>query len=308
MRTVGARALVAAAVLGAGVLGAGTSQGAGGTRPAAVVEQAAEGALQADDNCDLAASLPPAKNVGAKIRKIRERGSLVVGVDQNSFNWGFRDPQSGRIEGFDIDLARAIAKSVLGDPNKVTLKALPTARRIDAIKAGEVDMVVRTMTITCDRKKEISFSVPYFRTSQQLAVPGSSTAKSFTEALRGKRVCAAENSSTHLELKRDSRGASEIRTTDNQLDCLVLMQLGEVDATFTDSALAASQLAQDRTMRLIPETVLPSYMGIGMNQADTDLVAWVNQVVAEWRADGGWRASYDHWLASTMGSPDGYLP
>ncbi|GAA2791254.1 glutamate ABC transporter substrate-binding protein [Kitasatospora paracochleata] len=309
MRTVRARALVAAVVLAAGALGAGSSQGvpAGAPRTASTAPGLAP---MADDGCDLTASEPPAKNPnGARIRKIRERGSLVVGVDQNSYNWGFRNPQTGRIEGFDIDLVHALAKSILGDPDKVTLKTVPTARRIDAIKGGEVDMVVRTMSVTCDRKKDIAFSAPYFRVTQQLVVPRAAKATGFAEALRGKRACVADNSSSQAELKRDGRGTAEVRTVENQLDCLVLMQQGLVDATLTDNVLAAAQVAQDPTVRLVPETIAPGYMGVGMNQADTDLVAWVNQVLAERKANGDWRASYDRWLAPTMGaSPDGYLP
>jgi len=304
MRTVRARALVVAVALAAGVFGAGSSQGA----PSGTT-LAPELAPLADNSCDVAASLPPAKNAGAKIRKIKERGRLVVGIDQNSYNWGYRNPTSGQIEGFDIDLARAIAKSLLGDPNLVTLKMVPTAKRIDAIKAGDLDMVIRTMTITCDRKKEIAFSSPYFRVTQRLVVPKAAKVRTFAEAVKGKRVCVADKSSSQTELQRDNRGAAEIREVEGQLDCLVLMQLGEVDATLTDSALAASQVAQDPLVEMAGEPILPGYMGVGMNQADTDLIAWVNQVLVEYKADGGWRAGYDRWLAPSMGaSSDGYLP
>ncbi|MEV4557464.1 glutamate ABC transporter substrate-binding protein [Kitasatospora sp. NPDC049285] len=309
MRKANSRALLAAVVLaagavGGGVLGTGSSAGVGGVR----VEAAPQLAPMAD-GCDLAASLPPRQDVGAKIRKIRERGVLVVGVDQSAYHWGFRNPQTGRIEGFDIDLAHAIAKSVLGDPSKVLLKTISTAHRIDAVKNGEVDVITRAMTITCDRKKDVAFSTPYFRTSQRVVAPKSAHVKSVDEALKGKRVCAALNSSSDAELKANPRGAAQVRLVDNQLDCLVLMQLGEIDSTLSDSSLAAAQVAQDPQVELAGEPFQPAYMGVAMNQADTDLIAWVNQVLVDWRSGGGWRASYDTWLKDSMGaSPDPYLP
>ncbi|RKE21600.1 glutamate ABC transporter substrate-binding protein [Streptomyces sp. TLI_171] len=306
MRNARSRTLIAAAALVAGLLGAGGSAAGAGGAPALAPAAAPQSEVEAD-TCDTAASLPPRQEAGAKIRKIRERGAVVVGIDQSAYNWGYRNPLTGAIEGFDIDLAHAVAKSVLGDPAKIVLRTVSTAHRIDAVKNGEVDMVIRAMTITCERKKDVAFSVPYFRVSQRVVVPKSRHVRTVDEAMRGKRVCAALNSSSHTELKANSRGAAEIRTPDNQLDCLVLMELGEVDATLTDSSLAAAQVAQDPTVELAGESFQYTYMGVAMNQNDTDLVAWVNQVLVDWKANG-WQSSYDTWLKASMGAPDPYRP
>ncbi|KDN82759.1 glutamate ABC transporter substrate-binding protein [Kitasatospora cheerisanensis] len=305
MRTARSRILVAVTVLAAGLLGTGSADGAGGAAPLAAPQAAPQAPA---DTCDPTDSLPPRQSAGAKIAKIRERGTLVVGVDQNSYHWGFRNPQTGRIEGFDIDLAHAIAKSVLGDPDKVTLKTVPTARRVEAVKNGEVDLITRTMSITCERKKEIAFSVPYFRVAQRVVAPKAAHARTLDEALKGKRACVAQTSSSEAELKRNPHGTVSVVALENQLDCLVRMQLGEVEATLTDSELAAAQVAQDPMVELVGEPFLPAFMGVAMNQNDTDLIAWVNQVLADWRSGGGWRASYDTWLRDTMGAPDPYLP
>ncbi|GAA0696549.1 glutamate ABC transporter substrate-binding protein [Kitasatospora atroaurantiaca] len=302
MRTVRTRVLLLAAVVAAGLLGAGTSHGAPGVAahvPERAPEQAAAGPA---DDCSGQTLPPSSAESGPKVQEIKHRGTLIVGVDQNSYHWGFRNPQTGRIEGFDIDLARAVAKAVLGDPEKVTFKTVPTAKRIEAIRTGQVDLITRTMTITCDRWKEISFSAPYFASGQRLVVPKAAKVTTMAQGLNGKRACVADQSSSQAELKRDSRGASEVKVQENQLDCLVLMQLGKVDATLTDVALAAAQAAQDPTVEVAGETIAPAHMGIAMKKEDTDLVARVNQVLVDYRADGGWQASYDRWLASSMGA------
>ncbi|MEV7217535.1 glutamate ABC transporter substrate-binding protein [Kitasatospora cineracea] len=308
-------ALAATAALVAALLGAsGSAAGAGGnatagsaTAQSAVAAAALAGNAVAADDCDTGVSLPPKEQAGAKIQEIRKRGRLVVGVDQSAYNWGYRDSQTGKIEGFDIDLARAVAKSVLGDPDKVVLKTIATADRINVLKDHQVDLIARAMTVTCERKKQIAFSAPYFKVSQRVVAPKAAHAGSVAQALGGKRVCAALNSSSHTELKANAHGAASIVTPDNQLDCLVLMELGEADATLSDSSLAAAMVAQDQTMELAGESFLPTYMGVGMNQDDTDLIAWVNQVLVEWRG-GGWQASYDTWLRPSMGVPDPYRP
>jgi polar amino acid transport system substrate-binding protein len=295
----------AAALLTSAGPGAAAAPTAGAHAPAA-----APALTPAADTCDVTRSATPAKNPdGAAVRRIRQRGSLVVGVDQNSFDWGFRNPRTGRIEGFDIDLAHAIAASLLGDPDRITFKTVPTARRIDAIKNGEVDLITRTMTITCDRLKEIAFSAPYFRSGQQAVVPRAARITSTAQAFRGRRACVAAQSSSETELKRDPRGTASVTVVENQLDCLVLMQLGQVDTTLTDTALGAAQAAQDPGIELVGDTIAPAFMGVAVSKGAPDLVAWVNQVLADYTSGGGWQRSYDHWLAPTMGASSAqYLP
>ncbi|MBB4946444.1 polar amino acid transport system substrate-binding protein [Kitasatospora gansuensis] len=312
MRTVRARALVVAAALAAGLVGAGTSHGVPGVGTAAPAAAPQAPALEAAGDCSEQTPAPSSSLTGRKVQEIKNRGAngtLVVGVDQNSYNWGFRNPQSGQLEGFDILLSRAIAKAVLGDANRVTFRTVTTAKRIEAIRNGTVDMVVRTMTINCERRKDIAFSAPYFSTGQRLVVPKSDKSTTVAEALKGKRACAAQQSSSETELKKPGYGTSSVTIVENQLDCLVLMQLGKVDGTLTDSSLAAAQAAQDPAVRLVDENIIPAKIGIGLKQEDTDLTALVNQILLDYRANGGWQAAYDRWLAPSMGANSApYLP
>ncbi|MER5865306.1 glutamate ABC transporter substrate-binding protein [Kitasatospora sp. NPDC002040] len=311
MRTVRTRALVVAAALAAGLVGAGTSHGVAGVVAAAPAAAPQAPAAEPAKDCSEQTPAPSSALSGRKVQEIRSRpgATLVVGVDQNSYNWGFRNPQSGQLEGFDIELARAIAKTVLGDPNKVTFRTVTTAKRIEAIRNGTVDMVVRTMTINCDRRKDIAFSAPYFSTGQRLVVPRSDKSATVAEGLRGKRACAAQQSSSETELKKPGYATSSVTIVENQLDCLVLQQLGKVDATLTDSSLAAAQAAQDPTVRLVDENIIPAKLGIGLKQEDTDLTALVNQILLDYQANGGWQAAYNRWLAPSMGTNSvPYLP
>ncbi|MEV7779935.1 glutamate ABC transporter substrate-binding protein [Kitasatospora sp. NPDC088351] len=307
-----ARSVTAVALLAscAAVLGAGAPQGA--VLPAAAAGQRAPRAEQAPQqpqaDCDVYKSVPASTEDGPAVKAIKARRSLVIGVDQNSYRWGARNPNTGQIEGFDIDLAKAIGTALMGDPEKVTLKAVPTAERIKFIQEGRVDLIVRTMTITCDRLDQVAFSKPYFTTSQRVLVPKSSPARTIDEAVNGKTVCAASSSSAEDELKARPK-VGKIVTVENHLDCLVLMQLGKIDATMTDDGLAASQAAQDQTVRVVDGEVRPAVMGIAMLKNSTDLTARVNQVLADYHSGGAWRAGYDRWLKPYMlNDADHYWP
>jgi polar amino acid transport system substrate-binding protein len=253
---------------------------------------------------------PSSDESGKTITAIKQRGYLSVGVDQNSYRWGYRDPnntaKSSDLEGFDIDLAHEIAQEILGDPNAVRFHAIPTNQRIPAIKSGQVDMVVRTMTITCSRLKDVAFSAPYFLTGQQVLAPKTSGIKGYDKTLAGQRICSAAGSTAYDRLSADKKAgtlasSADITTTvPNQLDCLVRLQLGQVDAVVTDGALAASQAAQDPTVELKGKTFTDDYYGVAMKLGADDLVRRVNQVLVDYRKSGGWQASYTKWLSATL--------
>ncbi len=253
---------------------------------------------------------------GATVQKIKQDGYLTVGVDQNSYRLGYRDPNStsktATLEGFDIDLAHAIADEILGKKDaEVRFKAIPTNERIPAIQGGKVDMVVRTMTINCDRLEDVAFSSPYFETGQQVLAPKKSDITGYDNVAGGQADLHGEG----LHRPRRTEGGQAGRpprrvrrhreaTVPNQLDCLVRLQLGEVDAVVTDGALAASQAAQDPTVELKGEPFTDEYYGVAMKKDATDLIRRVNQILVDYRK-ADWQKSYDTWLAGTLGKGDG---
>ena len=252
---------------------------------------------------------------GETVQRIKKNGYLTVGVDQNSYRWGYRDPNStsdgAQLEGFDIDLVHAIADQIVGKKeNNVRFRAIPTSERIPAIQDGKVDMVVRTMTINCDRLEQVAFSSPYFETGQQVLAQKKSDITGYDDSLAKKRICSASGSIAHDRLEADLKSGDlpssvDIKTTvPNQLDCLVRLQLGEVDAVVTDGALAASQAAQDPTVQLKGKPFTAEYYGVAMNKEAPDLVRRVNQILVDYRKDG-WQKSYNDWLAGTLGESAG---
>jgi polar amino acid transport system substrate-binding protein len=266
----------------------------------------------ADDSCvNPEASLRPSDATGPAVQRIKDRGYLIVGVDQNSYLWGYRDPGSGQIVGFDIDLVRAIATDILGTNPKIVFKTIPTDQRVPAIQSHEVDMVVRTMTINCERAKQVAFSTAYFEAGQQLLVPKTGTTiTGLDESLAGKRVCTASGSTGETLLRGDPHG-SRIVLVANQLDCLVRLQLGQVDAVLTDDALAAGQAAQDPQVHLIGRPLTQEPYGVAMNLADTDLVRKVNMVLQKYTGGGAnsqWIQAYNKWLAHNLPAVSGPPP
>ncbi len=237
---------------------------------------------------------------GSTMAKIRERGRLVAGVSADTYLLASRNPLNGRIEGFDIDMVKAVAEAIFGDESKYQLKVITAAQRIPALQDAEVDIVARNMTINCDRWKQIAFSTEYYRSGQKIMVRKGSKAKSITD-LQGQKVCAPKGTSSMDNLIKQAPKAIAVGA-DNHTGCLVLFQQGAVAAITGDDTVLAGLAAQD-PYAVVPEqkafTAEP--YGLAFNARNVDFVRFVNALLAEMRSDGEWTRIYNRWLAEPLG-------
>src|SRR5574344_2126792 len=127
-----------------------------------------------------------AKKQEDTLNEIQQRGKLIVGVKYDTPPFGQKTPRGG-VAGFDVDLARAIAREMFGNPNAVEFKQVTAGNRILALNSGQVDMIIATMTITSSRKQIVDFSVPYFYAGQAILVPKNSEITSIRQ-LNNKKV------------------------------------------------------------------------------------------------------------------------
>jgi polar amino acid transport system substrate-binding protein len=255
--------------------------------------------------CDPTASFRPQGGLpsagqmpdGTTMKKIQDKGKLVAGVDQNTFLFGFRNPNTSDLEGFDIDMVRQIAKAIFGDANKVQFKVVTSAGRIDALKNKQVDIVVRTMTATCARWQDINFSAIYYQAGQRLLVDRASKVTSLDQ-LGGKKVCAAKGS-TSITAIADHKANPVPVQVDNWSDCLVMLQQGQVEAMSTDDTILAGMVAQDPNVKMAGPRFTQEPYGIGIPKENQDMVRFVNGVLEQSVASGEWARSYDRWLGRT---------
>ncbi len=262
------------------------------------------GAATKVPECDATASLRPTSTStpapgampgGSTMRKIQDRGRLIAGVDQNTFLFGFRNPTTNALEGFDIDRVREISVAIFGDPNKVQYKVITSAGRIDALKNGDVDIVVRTMTATCQRWVDINFSAVYYVAGQRLLVDKTSSITDIDQ-LGGQRVCAAKGS-TSLNRLRTSPAPPVAVAVDNWSDCLLMLQQGQVVGVSTDDTILAGMVAQDPNVKMVGKRFTEEPYGIGIPKQSEDMVRFVNGVLEKSIAGGSWAGSHRTWLA-----------
>ena len=247
----------------------------------------------------LSPSGPPQVTAGSFMAKIRARGFLIAGVDQSTYHFGFLNPLTGQIEGFDIDMIRAVAEAIFGNPDKVEYKAISDAQRIPDVVSGAVDIVAHTMTITCARLQQIDFSSVYFDAAQRVLVLKNSTATSLA-GLRGQKVCATTGSDS-LAVIAAARAIPV--AVPYWTDCLVLLQQDDVAAISTDDSILDGLAAQDPWTKLIGPRLTDEPYGLAISKQHPDFVRFVNAVLQQLRTNGQWAASYAHWIGTPVPAP-----
>jgi polar amino acid transport system substrate-binding protein len=247
---------------------------------------------------------PGAMPRGTTMAAIKRRGYLIAGVDQNTLLLSYFNPIDGRLEGFEIDMLREVARAIFGRPDAIQFRAVTTAERISAVREGSVDLVADAMTITCERRRQVAFSTVYFDAGQRALVPANSGVRSIAD-LAGKRVCATAGSTSIEALERTYPHALAYPVA-QRTDCLVALQQGRVDAITSDDAILLGFRGQDPYTRIIGPRFADEPYGIAIAPEHRDLVRFVNGVLDRMRHDGRWHAIYSRWLgpeSSTVPAP-----
>jgi polar amino acid transport system substrate-binding protein len=273
-------------------------------------------AAQADDATPSYPAMDPLPGPGdfdpdSTMADIVDRGRLIVGVSGDTLLFGSRNPITGAIEGFDIDMLKEVATALFGQggEDKIEYKVITYAQRLPALEAGDVDIVAHTMTINCRRWLRIAFSSVYFDAGQKLLVKAGSSIDG-KEALidSGARVCAPEGSTNIDEINKPEYTGIEVVGKADISDCLVAMQQGDVDVITGDDTVLAGFAVQDPNTEVVGDAFTSEPYGLGINREQVDFVQFVNGVLAEMRTNGRWAEIYQAWLIDTGALDDPTIP
>jgi polar amino acid transport system substrate-binding protein len=231
--------------------------------------------------------------------RIFERGHLIAAVNRDTYGFAFRDEHL-RPEGFDIDIVRDIAAAIFGDPEKVVFRPVHEVNRLPIVRSGQVDLVVATVTTNCKRRESVDFSTVYYEAGQRVLVNRDSAITGLDDPKIG-RVCAARGTTSLGKILAAPSKAIPVGAA-TTTDCLMMLQLDEVDAVSTDDTRLAGMVAQDPRTEVVGPRITEEPYGIVMNKGTPDLVRFVNAVLERRTEDGRWRASYERWL-TLLGPP-----
>jgi glutamate transport system substrate-binding protein len=231
--------------------------------------------------------------------KLQAKGEITIGVKYDVPPFGFKNPQTGDIEGFDVDIGKAIADKLGVKPKFI--EAI-SDNRIPFLQNGTADLILSTMTINKERDQEIDFSVPYYVARGRVLVPQDSAIKGVEDLGKGDSVCTALGSTYEENLKKQAP-AAERKLVDSYSECLELIQNGAVDAVSTDDVILTGMIIQDDSLKLVGEKLTTEPYGAGIKDGDAAFKEFVDSTIKEFKSDGRWKKTHEKWVSQYTKEP-----
>lgn len=291
----GRRQVLGAAAAGAAVLGlaaCGGEPAPAGSDSADVSEDQEPVALDADAYDKLIASGSVADDAtiaGSEwASKIKEAGTMRLGVVQTSMLFSLLNEKDGKLRGFDAGLSQLLVRYVLGDESKFEATQVTSDTRESVLQNDQVDAVFATYSITDERKKLISFAGPYYSTQQSILVLADNEDINGVEDLAGKNV-ATQSGSTGPSIMEEVCPDAKLQEFKTDEEARSALAQKRVDAYVIDrNMLFSDMMKQPGKYKMAGEPFGPEDLyGIGL-PLDSDGVAFVNEFLAKVEEDGTW--------------------
>jgi ABC-type amino acid transport substrate-binding protein len=239
---------------------------------------------------------PTTPGAGTFVDTIKSNGELVAGVKFDVPQFGFKNVTTGELEGFDPDMARAVAKE-LGV--KVKFVEAISANRIPFLQQDKVDVVFSTMTVTDERKKQIDFSDVYYVAQQSFLTRKGEDMTVATAA--NKKVCTSKGSTSELNLPA-VQPKVEMVLQDGYAQCVQLLRNKQADAVSTDDVILLQFLKQSPDdFQISADKFSTEPYGAGIKKGNDDFVTLVNGVISDMKSDGRWAKLYEKWITPVTG-------
>jgi len=239
--------------------------------------------------CGSTPAAPEKSNSGsattADIKAIKDRGVLKVGVKVDVPKFGYKDPKTEKVDGFEIDLAKAISKEILGS-EKIETTAVTAKTRGPLLDSGDVDLVIATFTVTEERKKSYNFSDSYFTDGVKLMVKKNSGVKGLKD-LDGKKIGVAQSATSKKAIQEaaDKLGAKvSFLEFSTYPEIKTALDSGRVDCFSVDGSILFGYL--DDSTVILEDSFSPQDYGVASKKGNDGLAKLVNDTIAAQKKSG----------------------
>ncbi|MFG6082607.1 transporter substrate-binding domain-containing protein [Paracoccus litorisediminis] len=222
-------------------------------------------------------ALAPIAAGAQTLDKIKESGTLTIAFDPNVPPWSYKDDKL-QYAGYEFMVAKKLAED-----HGLKLEIVETngANRIPLLMTQKVDLVVAAMTINDERKKVITFSLPYAGAETAVSAPAD-VAIAKPEDLSGKSIAVARGTIMDDQVTAIAPPDAQIVRFEDEATTQTAVLSGQMDLIAQNVTRNKSLMDKQPGLKLEPKIILGTGMhGIGMRKGEDDLKAWVDVWVQE---------------------------
>lgn len=236
---------------------------------------------------------------GNVYQKVKQSKTITWGVRADTRLFGLMSTKNGEIEGFEIDLAKALTKQMLGKDGKAQFIQTSPKTRIPLLRNGNIDVILATMTITPERAKQVDFTKPYFPAGQALLVPKNSKIKNIRQ-LDGKTVLAVKGT-TAVENVAKFAPKAKVLEYDDYGQAFTALKAGQGQAMTTDNGILAGIASENPGYKLVGGTFTHEPYGMAVDKGQTQLRDHLNQALSALKKDGTYQKISKKWFGNVAG-------
>jgi glutamate transport system substrate-binding protein len=226
---------------------------------------------------------------GSTMEKLNKAQKITVGTKFDQPLFGLKG-LDGKPAGFDVEIAKIIAKELGIPDSKIVWQETPSTVREQVIQDGKVDIVAATYTINDKRKEKIDFAGPYYVAGQTILVKSSDSSITGPDSFKDgtKKVCSVTNSTPAANIEKYVKDkATQLVLFDKYGKCLDALKGGQVDAITTDNVILTGYISQNQgQFKLAGSTFTQEPYGIGLKKGDDKFRAFINDTLEKAFTDG----------------------
>ena len=216
-----------------------------------------------------------------------------VGTDATYAPFGFKEKNTGKLDGFDIDIITAIAKE---EGAEVDIQNLNFDALLPALQSNTLDIAISDMTISEERAKSVDFSNPYYIAGSGLVVNTDNTNITSFKDLEGKRI-GVSIGSTGAEIAGKIPNA-DVRQFNLIIDAFLELQNRGVDVVINDTPVNEFYVANKGRgiAKVVGEDYDAAPLGIAVKKGNTELLDKINSGLSKIKENGKYREIYKKWF------------
>lgn len=225
----------------------------------------------------------------------KDKGKVTIGIKFDQPGLGLKTPD-GTYKGFDVDVAKYVAKELGYEEKDIEWKEAISAERENLISRGDVDFVVATYSINDERKQKVDFAGPYLLAHQDLLVRADDTSITDPKDLNSKKLCSVTGSTSAQNVKTELAPKAQLQEYGGYSECITGLENKAVDALTTDDSILAGFAAQDEfkgKFKLAGFKLSNENYGIGLKKGDKELLDNINKALEKMVEDGSWQKAVD---------------
>ncbi|MFI2641238.1 glutamate ABC transporter substrate-binding protein [Streptomyces sp. NPDC018610] len=218
---------------------------------------------------------------------------IAIGIKYDQPGLGQKTPQG--YSGFDVDVAKYVAKKLGYGENQIEWKESKSADRETMLQRGDVEFIAATYSITPEREKKVDFAGPYLLAHQDVLVRADDSSIKTAADLNSKKLCSVTGSTSAQNIKDTLAPKANLLKYPTYSACLNGLQNKAIDALTTDDSILAGYAAQDQfkgKFKLGGLKMTNENYGIGVKKG-SDLKGKINKALQDMVADGSWKKAVE---------------